>query len=862
MGEVYRARDTKLNRDVAIKVLPEAFALDVDRLARFTREAQVLAALNHPNIAAIYGIEGNALVMELVEGEELSAIIARGAIPLADSLLLAKQIADALEAAHEQGIIHRDLKPQNIKVRADGTVKVLDFGLAKAADSGLGTQDSTNSPTLTARATQMGMIIGTAAYMAPEQARGKAVDRRADIWAFGVVLYEMLTGRRAFHGEDISITLASVLKEDVSWDSLPAGLPVPIVRLLRRCLEKDPKRRLSAIGDARIEIDDALQPSSSLAGERAAAAPSPGNARLPWTVAGVASALLLVALGAMWMSNEPTTTPPVVEFTVPTESANPALEVSPDGRLLAFFDRGPNAGTYVIWIRPLSARDAYPIPGTEGASSVFWSPDSQSLGFTASGKLLRVATSGGPVQTIAEVLSPAGATWAPDGTIVFGTATGAGGRMYRVSANGGVPAEIARPDPARQEVAYLWPSMLPDGRRFLFLAQTLAVGERAVYVASLDGGTPVRLMASDTQVKYAAPGQLLFARANTLFTQAFDADTLALTGEATRVAEGVDVRLNNGRAAFSVSTNGVLAYRSSGGVNTRATLTWFDRGGKRMHSVGDPAEYYQIRLSPDGTRVALVLGGLSTQTFRLSVLDLANGVTSTVTDATVSANDAVWPDNQTIGYGAMPQGAGRQIFQQRIGQPGAAPVTSTADTPKWLDDWSADGAYLLYHLPRPSKLFAVKVKEPATPLLLLDTPETVDGAHFSPDGKWVSYQITENGTYQVWVASFPAFDQRRRVSPRDGFQAFWRGDGQELFYLTPEGKMMSARVTRDDKTGALSFSAPTELFQSPIAAPLMGLDQYSVTKDGQRFLFIEPVTAGAATPIAVVVNWTSGLGAR
>ncbi len=898
MGEVYRARDTKLNRDVAIKVLPEAFALDADRLARFTREAQVLASLNHPNIAGIYGIEettsevgrgvsgagptsevvSRALVMELVEGQDLSEMIGgletqaalrtsgaqrTSGIPLDDALKIARQIADALEAAHEQGIIHRDLKPQNIKVRPDGTVKVLDFGLAKAMDSGTsGPQDSNNSPTLTARATQMGMIIGTAAYMAPEQARGKPVDRRADIWAFGVVLYEMLTGRRAFHGEDISITLASVLKEDVSWDSLPAGLPVPIVRLLRRCLEKDPKRRLSSIGDARIEIDDALHPSSVEATAQAAPAPPARSARLPWILAGLTSVLLLVTLGAMWMPEEQATRPPVVEFTVATESSVPALEVSPDGRMLAFINRGPNAGAGVVWIRPLAARDAYPVAGTEGATGVFWSHDSQSLGFMASGKLQRVSVSGGPAQTIAEVLMATGAAWAPDNTIVFGTGPGAGGRMYRVNAVGGVPTEIAKPDPEKNETAYLWPSMLPDGRRFIYMAQTTAAGERAVYVGSLDGGAPVRLMLSESQARYAAPGRLLFTRASTLFAQAFDPDTLALTGEAVRVADGVDVRANNGRAVFSVSTNGVLAYRSGGGVNSRSRLTWFDRAGKRLDSVADPAEHYQIRLSPDGKRVVLSLGGLASQLYGLSVLDLANGVTSKLQGTNSTVGDPVWlPDSVTLAYGATQDGR-RQIYRQNIGQSAATQVFASADHPKWLDDWSADGAYMLFHLPRPSKLFAVKVSEPTKPLLILDTTETIDGAHFSPDGKWVAYQITENGTYQVWVASFPAFDQRRRVSPRDGIQPFWRGDSNELFYLTPDGKLMSARVTRDGTTGGLSFSAPAELFQSPIVAPVLGTDQYSVAKDGQRFLFIDPVTTGASPPIAVVVNWTAGLGAK
>lgn len=404
----------------------------------------------------------------------------------------------------------------------------------------------------------------------------------------------------------------------------------------------------------------------------------------------------------------------------------------------------------------------------------------------------------------------------------------------------------------------MWPSLLPDGRRFIYLVQTSAGGERAAYVGSLDGGAPVRLMASDSMVAYAAPGHLLFLRGTTLFVQPFDAANLSLKGEAVRVADNVQVSLNNGRAAFSVSANGLLAYRGGGGMNSRSVLAWFDRTGKRLGAVGDPADYYQIRLSPDGKRVALLLGGTATQNYRLSVLDLANGVTSAVSDVNTTVNDPAWlPDSQTIGYGAFK--AGRQIFTQRVGQANATQVFSSADEVKWLDDWSADGAFMLFHLPKPSKLYAVKLSEPAKPMLLLDTPETVDGAHFSPDGKWIAYQITEGGIWQVWVASFPAFDRRRRVSPNGGGQAFWRGDGQELFYLTPEGQVMSSRVTRDNATGDLSFSAPIDMFQSPQRPANMAVDQYSVTRDGQRFLFVEPVVTGLVPPITVAVNWAEGL---
>ncbi len=484
MGEVYRAKDTKLNRDVAIKVLPEAFAADADRLARFTREAQVLASLNHPSIAAIYGIEESgpstgsgpgvrALVMELVEGEDLSAHIARGPIALVEALPIAKQLADALEAAHEQGIIHRDLKPANIKVRPDGTVKVLDFGLAKAMDpAGASSADAMNSPTLTARATQMGMILGTAAYMAPEQAKGKAVDKRADIWAFGVVLYEMLTGRRAFEGEDVSTTLAAVLMKDPEWAALPGDLPPALRVLIRRCLERDPKARVRDIGEARLLLSnpDAMRAGPALETPSVASA---RTSRLPWFVAG-SGVLAAVFFGALWMTRsgapvageriEASLAPP------PGHAVGSAFALSPDGRRLVMEAVTGDTGATSLWLRDLASSAATKLPGTDGGTLPFWSPAGTEIAFFAEGKLKKTDLQGSPPQVICEAPTPRGGTWGSGGTIVFAGSARAG--LERVEAGGGKPVTLTTLDEARHEKSHRWPVYLPDGKHLLFVAQT------------------------------------------------------------------------------------------------------------------------------------------------------------------------------------------------------------------------------------------------------------------------------------------------------------------------------------------------------------------------------------------------------
>jgi Tol biopolymer transport system component len=874
MGEVYRARDSKLERDVAIKVLPASVAADPERLARFEREAKTLASLNHPNIAHIYGVEGTGtapcLVMELVEGEDLAAHIARGPMPLADVLPIARQIADALEAAHEQGIVHRDLKPANIKVRSDGTVKVLDFGLAKAMDptaSGAAqvsdASTAMNSPAMTA----IGVILGTAAYMAPEQARGRAVDRRADIWAFGVVLYEMLTGRRAFDGDDISTTLASVLKEDVTWDALPADLPAAIRRLLRRCLEKDPKRRLGAIGDARLELDEAATGSSDAAGLTPTVARR-ARSRLAWIALGAVTIAWIVTLVPAWRYFHPEADSSRVRFTVDM----PPLElnaiatwysaISPDGRTIAYVAPLTPGGPPGLWVRPLDATSAHPLPGTQGGTLPFWSPDSRSLAFIVGSKLKRTDLAGGLPKEICDSVANTIGSWSRDNVIAFSSPlTGA---LSLVPASGGTPMELARPDRQADEGALRAPLFLPDGRHLLYVVTGFKTTRREVYVRSLDGGVAERLMNVDTHVAYGS-GHLVFQRGNTLFAQPFDPATRRLSGEPTAVADGVlGTPL---RGMFSVSDAGVLVYRSGNPVEIRSDLVWVDRLGKVLGSVGEVLPYNQVRLSPNEKRVVLSIVDSRSNHYRLSILDLASQVTSQLTGEDTSGlgtNDPIWSsDSEAVAFESMTNGK-RDFFRQDVGGRDQVLLFQSPDDPKWLDDWSADGRYLMFHLPTPGRAFAASLTGTPSATLIMSTTGSIDSLHFSRDGKWFTYSVNESGTWETWAASFPDARHRRQISQHGGGQAWWRGDDREIFYLTPDGKMMSVGVTPDLGAGTLDFATPRLLFQSPLLTPLLSVDQYSVTRDGQRFLFIRPHADSASSsatvaPIQVVINWTAGL---
>ena len=881
MGEVYKARDMRLDRVVAIKILPAGLASDPEFRERFEREAKSISALNHPNICTLYDVgtqDGTEfLVMEYLEGETLAARLQKGALPPSDALATATEIASALDRAHRQGIVHRDLKPGNVMLTKAGA-KLLDFGLAKLAPPGAisgvltPTMRTVTAPlgaTPETPLTAQGTILGTVQYMAPEQVEGEEADPRTDIFSFGALLFEMLTGRKAFTGKSQASLLGAILKDEPPLVSQLQPLTPPALdRVVKTCLAKERDDRFQTAHDLLLQLRWIAE------GGSAAGLPAPVVAhrrhreRFAWIAAATAALLWIATLVPAWWYFHAAPDDRQIQFSVETPDTRAlggvnALSISPDGRLLVF--RAPAAVglASVLWIRRMSDLQAQPLAGTEGATAPFWSPDSRYLVYGEAGKLRKVAVAGGPPQDICDVNGLTGAAWNQDDVIVFGVgpATSTGGVLYRVPAAGGTPVEIARPDGATRQTAYFWPTFLPDGRHFMYLAWNIDPGQRAIYVASIDGGSPELLLRVESMALYAAPGFLLYQREGSLMAQSFDPVRLHLSGEPVRIASNISFNQANGRAAFAVSNTGTLVFRAGTEATALADLAWVNRVGKALGTLGDAGGYNQVRLSPDEKRAAVM--GLDPKSSKMVLwtVDVSSNITSQLTLENSGTGDPVWsPDSQTVAFEAAPKGR-RDFYQQMLGARQSRLVFESSDDPKWLDDWSPDGRYLLFHLSAPSKLYAASLSGDRTTLLLAQTQGMFDSAHFSPDGKWVSYGANESGQYEVFVASFPAFDRRRKVSAHGGGQARWRADGNELFYLTPDGQMMSVAITADAKTGAIEFKAPTLLFQSPIARPTMTIDQYDVTHDGQRFLFVRARVEASTLlpPITVAVNWQAGL---
>jgi serine/threonine protein kinase len=849
MGIVFRALDTKLHRDVALKLLPEHLADDPERLSRFQREAQVLASLNHPNIAQIHGLEesdnARCIVMELVEGETLQERLKRGSVPVNEALQIAKQICEGLEAAHEKGIIHRDLKPANIKLTTDGAVKVLDFGLARMREAeGAGT-NLANSPTLMSAASTPGMIMGTAAYMSPEQAKGRPVDRRTDIFAFGAVLYEMLTGRATFEGDDVTEILGRVVTAEPDWSRMPAETPPAIHRILRRSLKKDQRQRLGDIRDARLEIEDTLNAPPQSA---PFVAPPTRNSRLAWIVAAITT-LALASLAILHFGERPVAEVPEmrVEITTPPTQGPLEFALSPDGRYIVMVASGD--GPQRLWLRALDKTDAQPMVGTEGADYPFWSPDSRSIGFTATGKLKRIDIAGGPPQTLANTSPPRGGAWSSDGTILF---TAVLGPLSRIPASGGEPVAATRLDPPRT-VQHVFPRFLPDGRHFTYYA--LGSPEAAgIYLGSLDGGEPKRLAAADSTGAYLAPSMIAFVRQTTLMVQRLDVKRGELAGDPVRLADPVGSNGVVGFGGFSISADGRVAYRSGGVLRQ---LKWYDRTGKVLGVAGqpDPATLLYPQLSPDGAYAALTR--VVQNNNDLWLMDLIRGGLTRFTFDPAIDISALWsPDGMRIVFSSTRKGPFNLYVKSASGA-GTEELLLETPNNKWVQDWSRDGRFLLYGEADPKTgrdLYALPMTgNDRKPIEVVKTPFEELNGQFSPDGRWLAYETSESGRFEIVVQPFPVPNGKWQVSTNGGIQPRWRADGKELYFVAPDSQLMAASITAAGAT----FSAGTPVPLFPVMLP-PGLgannQQYAVSRDG-RFLINQPVETSNTAPITLLLNW-------
>jgi serine/threonine-protein kinase len=866
MGEVYRATDTKLHRDVAIKVLPSDVAADPDRLARFEREAQVLASLNHPNIAHIHGVDDSAgvpaLIMELVEGPTLADRIAKGSIPLDEALPIAKQIAEALEAAHEQGIIHRDLKPANIKVRPDGTVKVLDFGLAKAFDpASASSGHAMNSPTITAR-TVHGVILGTAAYVSPEQAVGKSVDKRTDIWAFGVVLMEMLTGRRVFAGETISHVLAAVLATEPDWSRLPESTPPRISLLLRRCLSKDPRRRLHDIADVRIEVDESerAEPMGIRSTRRTA------REQVAWSVAGFLS-LAIAVLFWMWPTGR-STTPAAQPVHVEVElgqrmslremGANVVL--SSDGGRIAFATS--TQGVSHLLTRRLDESHANELAGTDGATAPFFSPDGQWIGFFSEGKLKKISINGGAPITLCDAPNPRGASWTQDGTIILTTDVQT--PLLRIPASGGY-APTTLTTFASGEISNRWPQVLPDGKAVLFTALTAAnfaaFDEANIKVMTLPNGTPKTVLKGGSYGRYLSSGHLVYVRNGTVFAIPFDIARLEVHGTPVPVIEGVSYVPTGGSAQLDVSVTGLLAYER-GAIPTQ-TIQWLDASGHTDPLVTTPGSYTWPRLSPDGTRLLYRLAqGPRTDIW---LHDVGRGTDARLTTDGGIHNSPVWSaDGRFVAYQA--EGGLFWIAADAAGKPRR--LIEATNTP-FPESFSADGRWLAYSVSNPVSgdldIWAVPLTgegealHAGEPKPLIRTSGNDRNAAFSPDGRWLAYDSSESGVYEVYVRPFPQPTERPemkwRVSTAGGFNARWSRNGRELFYSVNNRLMVATYTSHDDM-----FVAETpRLWSAREVFAISVMPTFDLSPDSQR-VAVDIPTAPATPPetghhVTLVLNF-------
>jgi Tol biopolymer transport system component len=888
MGEVYKAKDTRLERTVAVKVLPQHLSSSEEMRQRFEREAKTISQLSHPHICALYDVgshEGTEyLVMEYLEGDTLAGRLAKGALPLEQTFKSGIEIADALDKAHRQGIVHRDLKPGNVMLTKSG-VKLLDFGLAKVFEQPLDAAgreqaaakqhpmaklSQTAIPTVmgSPNLTQEGTILGTFQYMAPEQLEGKEADARTDIFAFGAVLYEMATGRKAFEGKSQASLISAIMSsEPAPISTVQPMCPPALDRVVKMCLAKDPEDRWQSAGDVGKELKWIAEGSQ-------AGVPAPVTARrkkrerLAW---GMTTLILLLALAAAigaairYAHRAAALSRPMrASIVLPEKTALRGVAVSPDGRRLAFVAREAS-GNNLLWIRPLDSLAAQPLPGTENPSFPFWSPDSRFIGFFADGKLKKIDASGGPPQTLCDVPISRGGTWNREGVILFAPIASP---VYRVSAAGGLATPVTRFDTSRGEITHRWPFFLPDGRHFLYLVAVFGSGgqqeKMGIYAGSLDSKEEKLLLHANSNVAYvpsfarASEGYLLFFRDGSLLAQPFDAAGLRITGDPFPVAEQIQYFPQTYLALFSVSEDGLLLYQPRS-ASAGSRLVWFDRNGKEIGSLGTPGNQANPRISPDGKRVALDITDSKTGNTDIWIYESSRGIATRFTFDPAEDTTPIWsPDGSRIVWGSNRKGSGQDLYQKDSSGAGSEEALFQSGSGKVPTDWASDGRFILHRATDPNTrgLWVLPLTGDRKPIPFVKT--TSDTGQFSSDRRWVAYSSNESGKWEVFVVPFSGPGGPWQVSTAGGSEPRWRRDGKELFYLAPDGKLMVVEVK---PASAFEAGEAKPLFQTRRREHVSSTDlfSYDVSADGHRFLVNTDVGEVSSSPLTVVLNWAAEL---